>query len=138
MNIYTSYFGNKKALDKAGVVMVSVARWQPRYCPVPFVALDVAPTVWMLKEATSQQYDEEYKRILSKLDVPGFIKRLESFGKGADVALCCYEKPGDFCHRHVLAEYITAQTGIEIKEFEAAPSKPAQPKYDTPSLFDNL
>ena len=138
MKIYTSYFGNKKALDKAGIMVVSVARWQPRYCPVACVMLDVAPTVYMLKEATSEQYDAEYQKILSRLDVPGFIKRLEIASGGKDVALCCYEKPGEFCHRHVLAEYLTKQTGIEIEEFVAAPPTPPPPKIDTPSLFDGF
>lgn len=138
MKIYTSYFGNKKALDKAGIMVVSVARWQPRYCPVACVMLDVAPTVYMLKEATSEQYDAEYQKILSRLDVPGFIKRLEIASGGKDVALCCYEKPGEFCHRHVLAEYLTKQTGIEIEEFVATPPTPLPPKIDTPSLFDGF
>lgn len=138
MKIYTSYFGNKKALDKAGIMVVSVARWQPRYCPVACVMLDVAPTAYMLKEATSEQYDAEYQKILSRLDVPGFIKRLEIASGGKDVALCCYEKPGEFCHRHVLAEYLTKQTGIEIEEFVAAPPTPLPPKIDTPSLFDGF
>lgn len=138
MKIYTSYFSNKKALDKAGIMIVSVARWQPRYYSVDCVMLDVAPTVFMLKEATSEQYDAEYQKILSRLDARAFIQRLETASGGKDVALCCYEKPGDFCHRHVLAEYLTKQTGIEIKEYVATPPTPPPPKIDTPSLFDDF
>jgi len=138
MKIYTSYFGNAKALAKAGVVLISIARWQPRFLQVKHILLEVAPTVWMLKSATSEQYDEEYQKILSRLDVPAFMAKLEQIGSGRDVALCCYEKPGDFCHRHVLAEYLTKQTGVEITEFVApsAPPKPTPPPQ--PSLFDDL
>jgi hypothetical protein len=26
--------------------------------------------------------------------------------KGKDIALVCYEKPEDFCHRHLVAEWL--------------------------------
>ncbi len=139
MKIYTSYFGNAKALAKEGIRIVSVACWQPRFLPVPVVMADVAPTPWMVKKASHQQYLDAYRQILSKLDAYDFIERLERAYGGADVALCCYEKPGDFCHRHLLAEYLTAKTGIEIKEFEATPPAPKKPKkIEPPSLFDDL
>ena len=52
---------------------------------------------------------------------------------GKDVALCCYEKPGDFCHRHILAKWITENTGIEITEFGVVEKK--EPKYEQANLF---
>ena len=33
--------------------------------------------------------------------------------------LLCYESPGDFCHRRVLAEWIKLETGIEIPEWKS-------------------
>ena len=30
----------------------------------------------------------------------------------------CYEKPGDFCHRHLLADFLNENLGLDIKEFE--------------------
>lgn len=139
MNIYTSYFGNAKALAKAGIMIVGVARWSPRFLSVPVVMTDVAPTPWMVKQATRQQYLDAYQQILSKLNPHEFINRLEKVSNGADVALCCYEKPGEFCHRHLLAEYLTAKTGVEIKEFESIPPTPKKPeRNEPPSLFDGL
>lgn len=49
MKIYTSYFGNAKALAKEGIKIVSIACWQPRFLSVPVVMSDVAPTPWMVK-----------------------------------------------------------------------------------------
>lgn len=138
MKIYTSYFGNAKALAKAGVMIVSVARWQPRYLSVPASMLDVAPTPWMMKEATREQYLESYQRILSQLNAENFIKRLETLSGGRDVALCCYEKPGEFCHRRLLADFLSLKTGIEIEEFGPKPEPPKPPVSKTPSLFDGL
>lgn len=136
MKIYTSYFGNSKALAQAGVMIVSVARWQPRFLTGLRTMLDVAPTVWMLKQATHEQYISSYKDILSQTDAQLFLKRLEQMSGGRDVALCCYEKPWEFCHRHMLSEFLTSQTGVEITEFPTSATPPPPPKPREPSLFD--
>lgn len=139
MKIYTSYFGNAKALAKNNVMIVSIACWQPRFLSVPCVMGNVAPTPWMVKKASHEQYLDAYQQILSKIDPYNFIDTLEREGGGRDVALCCYEKPGEFCHRHLLAEYLTKNTGVEITEFSATPPAPERvEKIEPPSLFDDL
>jgi len=59
-----------------------------------------------------------YDNILAHLNADDVIRDIERISNGSDVALCCYEKPMDFCHRHILAKWLTKQTGIEVKEFE--------------------
>lgn len=34
----------------------------------------------------------------------------------ADICLLCYEKPDDFCHRHLLAKWF-AKAGIDVVEY---------------------
>jgi len=34
------------------------------------------------------------------------------------LVLLCYEKPTDFCHRHLFAEWLRENTKIEIEEFQ--------------------
>lgn len=139
MKIYTSYFGNSKALAKNNIMIVSIACWQPRFLSIPCVMSNVAPTPWMVKKASHQQYLDAYQQILSKVDPYEFINSLERVSGGRDVALCCYEKPGDFCHRHLLAEYLTKNTGVEVTELETTPPAPKKPeKIEPPSLFDDL
>lgn len=36
----------------------------------------------------------------------------------ANAILLCYESPGDFCHRRLLADWLTRHTGIEIPEWQ--------------------
>ena len=48
----------------------------------------------------SIKYKEE---IGNKEDI---IKVLEQIANGKDIILCCYEKPGDFCHRHILNDIL--------------------------------
>ena len=40
------------------------------------------------------------------------LKNLEKLAGGREeIALVCYEKPGDFCHRHIVADWL--DQGIE-------------------------
>lgn len=96
----------------------------------------VAPRRYMLND---QLTDEEYIRmyrndVLRLVDARSFVRQLEEAGHGMDVALCCFEKPDDFCHRHILAQWLTEQTGIEIKEYGVS-DKPEAPKPEQASLF---
>ena len=34
------------------------------------------------------------------------------------LVLLCYEKPTDFCHRHLFAEWLSQKAGIKIEEFQ--------------------
>lgn len=34
-----------------------------------------------------------------------------------NIYLVCYEKPGDFCHRHLVASWMN-QMGIKVKEWK--------------------
>jgi uncharacterized protein (DUF488 family) len=34
-----------------------------------------------------------------------------------DICLICYEKPNDFCHRHLVADWLN-KNGVECKEWE--------------------
>lgn len=34
---------------------------------------------------------------------------IEDIAEGQDVALVCFEAPGCFCHRHILADYLNIE-----------------------------
>ena len=133
MKIYTSYFGNARKLKEAGVMIICVAIGKPRFLKVPQM-INVAPTRYMISGACSHdEYLKLYDRILASQDANQVLKQIEMLSGGKDVALCCYEKPGDFCHRHILAKWLTEKTGIELKEFGVVEKK--EPKYEQASLF---
>jgi hypothetical protein len=60
------------------------------------------------KEYYTKQY---YKEILDKLDPKEIYEKL-----GENAILLCYEKPGQFCHRRLVAEWLEKALGITIKE----------------------
>ncbi len=149
MQIYTSYFGRKKLLERSGIVPICIALWRPRwYEGISY--LPVAPKAFMLRDAnqTQEQYIERYKRlVLGSLRVENVVRDIGILSGGRDAALLCYEKPGEFCHRHLLAQWITEQSGLEVTEWmteeeakteELRKRKEAEPKIEELSLFDGL
>ena len=121
MRIYTSYFANSKKLTAAGIKVIGVALYPPRW--FNGVSLrNVAPTPSILhaQGQTHDQYTERYKcEVLSRVNPHRFLESLRDLSQGHDVALCCYEKPGEFCHRHILAEWLSLATGEPIHEYGA-------------------
>jgi hypothetical protein len=124
MEVYTSYFGMKANIEKEDILPVSIALWKPRW----YEGLEykkIAPKAFMLRGDYDQdEYIRFYEQwVLNKLNVDEVIKDLERLGDGKDIALLCYEKPGEFCHRHLFAEWMLEQTGWEIEEFRPQPKK---------------
>lgn len=126
MRVYTSYFGNSRALTAAGLVMISIARYTPKWYH-GICLQEVAPLPAMLGHGLSdEQYTALYHRnVLLHIDPRRLLRHIATLSGGRDVALCCYEKPGDFCHRHLLAQWLTERTGVKIEEY-VAPQKKAE------------
>lgn len=132
MKIYTSYFGNLKNVKEAGIYPISICCIPPKWFDGPNL-IAIAPTKSILFNCKNDHklYEQRYRNeVLSIFKDPYvLIDHLNAISEGKDVALCCYEVPTDFCHRHILAAWITEQTGIEVQEFE----KPGT--YKTDPLF---
>ncbi len=138
MKIYTSYFANSKKLNGAGIMMIGIALYPPRWFYGPTVR-DVSPSHSILKQTSSQ---EEYvarfkKEVLSYRNAKAFVEKLQVMSKGKDVALCCFEKPGEFCHRHLVAEWLNSNLGIDVKEYGESQKKKEEPQAKQLTLFDD-
>lgn len=119
MKVYTSYFGNSAKLSKAGVMIIGITLYPPKWFYGPNLK-EVAPTPAIF--AISNQPDEVYnprfrKEVLGKVNPTAFYQKLEQMSQGRDVALCCYEKPDEKCHRFLVAEWMEENLGIEVPEF---------------------
>lgn len=120
--VYTSYFGNLKTLKSAGIVPVSISLWKPKWY-MGLQYLNLAPKADMLKrDLSKEQYTEEYKlRVLHNLNARNVYNDLMSFG--SRVALLCYEKPNDFCHRHIVSEWFR-ENGYNVEEYRVEMLEP--------------
>lgn len=118
MKIYTSYFSNMREINKQGIIPINIALWPPRFFAGKSIRY-VAPTKSILKDTKSdEEYIRRYKaEILAALNIKKLLLDIEEISGGKDVALLCYEKPGELCHRHLLAEYMNEQ-GCDVHELE--------------------
>lgn len=106
---YTTYFANVRNLPK-DVVPISIAGKAPDgWNALQYKKL--APKLWFFKEWKESHDDESYVRnykreVLDKLDADKVWRELKHMSHGAPFALVCYEKPGDFCHRHLVSDWM--------------------------------
>ena len=110
----TSYFGNKQASQDPNAV--SIARWPPRWWGSRRRYIALAPSKDLLNRSKAglpwPEYVKEYQRdILGKLDP---AKVLADLGDGA--ILLCWEKPGEDCHRRLVAEWLEKSLDIKVPE----------------------
>lgn len=138
MKIYTSYFAKAKALTDLGIVPIGISLYNPKFFNGPAIRF-LAPTRDMLSDSiTTQQYIDKYKDICDKIDMSLFRTLCTQFSQGKDIALCCYERPEDFCHRHLFADWVKEKFGYEIEEyvFQEPTPKIKKEKPKPLSLFD--
>ena len=135
MRIYTSYFGNSKKLQQAGIKVIGISLYPPRWFNgISLKQVAPAESILFANGQTQEEYTRRYRsEVLSRQDIQQFLKTVEQASGGQDVALCCYEEPEDFCHRHILADWIKEKLGIEISEYGYTPKK--EPDYVQGSLF---
>lgn len=117
-HIYTSYFANWRNFPE-GSLKIGVTRFPPAYWKDEINIENLAPSVETLRQYQNKFLDEYifkqlYVRELEDrgLQADGVRRILNDLAKDRDIVLCCYEKPEDFCHRHILAEWL----GEDVKE----------------------
>lgn len=132
MKIYTSYFANSKNLHRENIVIIGIALFPPKWFNGPSLKM-VSPSYDILHNSKSQEDYEQrfFSEILDHRDPKVFLSNIERMANGKDVALCCYEKPGAFCHRHLVAKWMNEKLGLQIEEFGVSKN----PTYIQPSLF---
>ena len=125
--IYTTYFAKLKSLPN-NIIPISICGKAPSwYTGLQYKKLAPKFDFFMKwKETQDNDYYIEHfqKEVLDVLDPFDVIREIEDKicdGKiilsPINFALVCYEKTGDFCHRHLVARWLIAQ-GINCKEYE--------------------
>lgn len=119
--IYTSYFAKLKSLPQ-DIIPISICAKAPEwYKGVQYKKL--APKYGFFMK-WKQNHDNEFyiehfqKEVLDTLDVKTVIYELYKLSKSKDIALICYEKPSDFCHRHLVHEWLV-RNGYNCWEYES-------------------
>lgn len=126
INIYTSYYANIPNIPQ-GYITISIAG----RCPPFYKGLEykkVAPKIGFFTEWKKNNdndfYIREYnKQVLDTLDATKVIQdiinlaREQNHSNNLNIVLLCYEKPNEFCHRHLLSNWLY-QYGYIIEELQ--------------------
>lgn len=127
--IYTSYFAKLKALPN-NIIPISICAKVPSwYEGLQYKKLAPKYDFFM---KWKENHDNDYyikcfnEQVLNKLNVLTVIKDLidlipqdliSEHGLNKTICLVCYEKPSDFCHRHLVADWLN-KNGFTCKEYE--------------------
>ena len=107
--IYTSYFAKLRSLPD-DIIPISICGKAPDwYNGLQYKKL--APKFdFFIK--WKENHDNNYyikcfiEQVLNNLNAEEVCKELYNLSNGKDIALICYEKPFDFCHRHLVSAWL--------------------------------
>lgn len=118
--LYTTYFANVKKLPP-DIIPISICGKAPSgYKGLQYKTL--AP-MYAFFQKWKETGDNHYyvqcynEQVLLMLNANRVLEELKALSGGAEnIALVCYEKPEDFCHRHLVSNWLR-ENGIKAKEF---------------------
>jgi hypothetical protein len=157
MKFYTSYYANMKNIP-ANYLCVGISRVCPEWLidnePPNFLFVRgniLAPSSELLSDMksgkiTEDEYTERYKEQIHKTfsnnhfftDFDGWIESMEEQfeDKYEAIVFLCYEKPSDFCHRHILREMFNYEYHVRCDELKTKePTVKKQEEIKTTALF---
>jgi uncharacterized protein (DUF488 family) len=117
MKIYTSYFAKLRKIPDS-IVPISIAVGTPRW--YNGISYEKLKPTWNLvrlikiggdKDIYTKIYTENILNMTNPFEV---ITDLSYISNNKDVVLLCYEKPTDFCHRHIVADWLN-EAGFKVK-----------------------
>lgn len=117
--IVTTYFANLRKLPK-DTVPISICGKAPEwYKGLQYKKL--APKYSFFMKWKENHDNDYYTRcfqelVLTTLSPTKVMQELIEMAGSENIALVCYEKPGDFCHRHLVAEWLN-DNGYMVEEF---------------------
>ena len=126
MRFYTSYYGNRQ-LDPSRYFLVRISNSSPKGVNTDYVIKEAIPDWKALVEPfkngslTQTDYILRYRRQLDSRQFTILLEldTIQTLADGKDVVFLCYEKPGEFCHRHIFAQWLSERENdyrVEVEE----------------------
>ncbi len=111
--MFTSYFNKHKLHNFDNVISIAGK------CPDWYTGKEykiLAPKYWFFMKYKEDGDITFYKKMYQKevLDLLDPLKVYNELGENS--ILLCYERPNEFCHRHLVAEWLMNNLNIEIIE----------------------
>ena len=121
--IYTGYYAKLKKYEEDGLYPISISGKVPDFYTKAYWS-DFAPRYedfleWKAGKIDDLEFTKKYREwldSLNKQEIRDVIKELED--EGNKIVFLCYEKSGDFCHRHILADWLEENLGYVVDEYK--------------------
>lgn len=117
--VITGYYAQLKKYQEKGLELINIARYKPQWLTIDIKSYsDLFPTDKMLSDYKETNNVDLYiynymSEILNKLDPAKVYKDLDN------KIILCYEKPTDFCHRHLVSIWLN-NNGYIAREFNVS------------------
>lgn len=117
-NMKTGCFSDLRKYSIKGVISIAIGDSKSFVVPCKMEAL--APSWKLLNDyrygrINENQYIEQFVQKLALIDPYKTVQTLGRLVKGSEPILMCHCNKSEFCHRHLVAEWLE-QTGIVIEE----------------------
>ena len=123
--IYTSYFANLKKIPDTITLIAICGKVTQFYTGLTYKKLAPKYSFFVVWKQThdNDYYIQQFQNlVLDKLNADDVVAELKSLSKTKDFVLVCYEKPTDFCHRHLVAKWLR-ENGYDCDEWNNRFSK---------------
>jgi uncharacterized protein YeaO (DUF488 family) len=141
VKILTGYFAYNTRHINSDMVPVSISLGTPRWFKGTHEMKSLAPSREILAitkkggEDATGAYTEAFRNYLGALNREVIVQKIAKISQengGAPVVLCCYEKLEDFCHRHIVADWLNEELpeGSKVEEFGFEAGGVHVKKYD--------
>ena len=115
---FTCYYANTRNLGPVGIIPIGISLYMPNWWTAATYQ-PIAPTKTILAMKDPEQYSSAFMEYLNRLDPTDVVKALGGIAGPHPWAICCYEMPGAFCHRHLVAKWLmeNSRQPVQITEF---------------------
>lgn len=123
MTIFTTYFAKLK--KHSDILPIAICAKPPKGFSGPVLS-ELAPTFDILmqyKESGDEaryiaRFNDEILGLISPQAVYNLIEDITRANDADKAALVCFEKSGDFCHRHLVSAWLNNALGLTIEELK--------------------
>lgn len=115
IGLYTSYH----SVSKDGDIVISSSK--PRWSNLDTAHYKILNPFHIIKganpfELSDGEYILRFIDGLSRLNAKDIYGELKYLSKDEIPTIVCYEKPTDMCHRHIVAQWLSDELGIQFVE----------------------
>lgn len=122
-DITTGYYAQLSNYLMKNYFPIPISIVPPKWFPKKYlkdIKLNLSPTHKILTLYKNNDLDEEsyinmfYEDVLNKNNINHILNQLTNISN--KIVLLCYEKPFNFCHRHIVSYWLSQKLGFEICE----------------------